>query len=414
MMKIGVVTTDPELLAVLQEGVQRCGHQLRQFTSLGKALEAKVGWCSASGGRGRTCQKILQGLQAAVASPNPIPVVALVPSGGVITMRRAQAAGATDALLCPPEFEEIQAEIEEVSARAGGRDTIDRALFQEILQESLVGESPNFRRCLEEMKQAARCDANVLLVGETGTGKEMVARGIHRLSHRATEPYLAVNCASLPNTLLESELFGHAKGAFTGAQIARAGRFEVVGAGTLLLDEIGDLEAALQMKLLRVIEQREFQRVGENTTLKFHGRFICATSVVLKRVVETGGFRRDLLGRVDQFRITLPPLRERRLDIHFLIRHFLRKHAQARKVDISRPAMDLLESYDYPMNIRELENAVVSALARSDPGTLILPQHLPAELKTVRPSEATAECQLGPGARFCRLRGSASACWPRD
>lgn len=244
------------------------------------------------------------------------------------------------------------------------------------------------------MKRAARCDANVLLVGETGTGKEMVARGIHRLSRRAAGLYLAVNCASLPETLLESELFGHAKGAFTGAQTARPGRFEAVGAGTLLLDEIGDLESALQMKLLRVIEQREFQRVGENTTLKFHGRLICATSIDLGRAVERGGFRRDLLGRVDQFRISLPPLRERLVDIPILMGHFLRKHCQARKVDISRPAMDLLESYDYPMNIRQLENAVVSALARSDPGTLILPQHLPAELKTARPPEVNAESHL--------------------
>jgi DNA-binding NtrC family response regulator len=393
-MKIGVVTADPKLLAVVQEGVRRCGHQACQFASLGKALDAKVGLVFCEWLEGTHLPEILQGLQAVAEMPIPIPVIALVSSGGVVTMRRAQAAGATDALPCPPEFEEIQAEIEEASARAGGRDTFDRALFQEILQESLVGEGPNFRRCLEEMKQAARCDANVLLVGETGTGKEMVARGIHRLSHRASEPYLAVNCASLPETLLESELFGHAKGAFTGAQATRGGRFEAVGAGTLLLDEIGDLETALQMKLLRVIEQREFQRVGENTTLKFHGRLVCATSVDLSRAVEGGRFRRDLLGRVDQFRITLPPLRERRLDIPILIRHFLRKHSQARKVDISRPAMDLLESYDYPMNIRQLENAVVSALARSDPGKLILPQHLPADLKKAQPSETKAECHL--------------------
>jgi DNA-binding NtrC family response regulator len=323
---------------------------------------------------------------------DPIPVVALVPAGRVITMRRAQAAGAADVLFCPPEVDEIRAEIEEVSARARGGDVIDRDLFQEIVQESLVGEGSRFRKCLEELKRAARCDANVLLVGETGTGKEMLAKAIHRLSRRATGPYLPVNCASLPGTLLESELFGHARGAFTGAQSARLGRFETVGAGTLLLDEVGDIEPALQIKLLRVIEQREFQRLGENTAVKFNGRLICAASVGLDEAVAAGRFRKDLLGRIDQFRISMPALRERRLDIPILLRHFLRKHGQARKVGISRPAMDLLESYDYPMNVRQLENAVVSALARSDPGTLILPQHLPAEIKATAPSEGKQDC----------------------
>jgi len=393
-MKVGAIISDPQLLAVLRDGVQQCGHQVCQFSGLVTALENEVGLVFCEWLEGPHLSGVLQGLQAATALPVPIPVVVLISSGGVITMRRAQAAGATDVLLCPPELEEIRAEIEAASVAGGSMDVFDRTLFQEIVQESLVGESPYFRRCLEEMKQAARCDANVLLVGETGTGKEMIARGIHRLSRRAAGPYLAVNCASLPGTLLESELFGHAKGAFTGAQAARAGRFEAVGAGTLMLDEIGDLETALQMKLLRVIEQREFQRVGENTTLKFHGRLICATSVELAKAVEAGRFRRDLLGRVDQFRITLPPLRERRLDIPILIRHFLRKHGQARKVGISRPAMDLLESHDYPMNIRELENAVVSALARSDPGILVLPQHLPVGFRSILPTERTTESHV--------------------
>jgi DNA-binding NtrC family response regulator len=380
-MKIAVVTADEQLFALLQSSVQACGHASDRFSGLGQALKAGSDLIFCEWREGPQLGDVLNGVQKAAAMPKPVPVIALVSAGGPITMRRAQAAGATDVLMCPPSHEEIKAEIEEACASGQASYAIDRDLFHEILRESLVGESSNFRRCQEEVRKAARCDANILLVGETGTGKEMLARAIHRLSQRAGSPYLAVNCTSLSGQLLESELFGHVKGAFTDAKAEHAGRFEAVGAGTLLLDEIGDMNVVLQMKLLRVIEQREFQRVGQNTSRAFHGRLICATSVDLNRAVDEGRFRRDLLGRVDQFRISVPSLRERRLDIPILIHHFLRKHSQARPVKISRAAMDLLESYDYPMNVRQLENALVGALARSDPGTLILPRHLPIETK---------------------------------
>lgn len=294
-------------------------------------------------------------------------------------MRRAQAVGAADVLFSPPELNEIKAEIEEIGTTGPG-DSVDAKRLEEIARETLIGESPAFRRCLNELKLAARCDANVLLMGATGTGKEMFARAIHQLSRRSGNRYLPVDCGGLPEALLENELFGSVKGAFTGATADHAGRFELVGAGTLLLDEVGNLSVVLQTKLLRAIEERVFQRVGSNENVQFHGRLICATSVELDKATGEGQFRRDLLGRIDQFRIVLPPLRERRIDVPILAEHFLSKHARGRIVEISRSVIDLLESYDFPGNIRQLENSIISALAHSKDGAVILPRHLPKEI----------------------------------
>jgi transcriptional regulator with PAS, ATPase and Fis domain len=208
----------------------------------------------------------------------------------------------------------------------------------------------------------------------------MFSQALHALSRHTHFPFVAVNCAALSKHLLESELFGHGKGAFTGADHDRIGRFELVEEGTLLLDEIGDLEIPLQVKLLRVIEQRVFQRVGTNKDIRFKGRFISATCVDLDEAANNGEFRQDLLGRINQFRIKIPPLRERRGDVSLLSRHFLQKHAQNRLVELSPTALDVLEKYEFPRNIRQLENAIVFALARSDTLRTILPRHLPPEI----------------------------------
>lgn len=376
-MKIGIVAADKELEKLLQAEINASGHTAFSAGRLSTLLSKRLPLVFAQWPINDALPEFLESLEASTAENSVVPVVVLVPQGAFALVHRAKSVGAVDVLFYPADPEELRAEIADIGAGEHDFDAGFQERYRKLLRTTLVGEASNFRRCLEDLKLAAKCDANVLIVGETGTGKEMFTQAIHHLSRRAGNALIAINCASLPGTLLEAELFGHAKGAFTGAETVRHGRFEAVGAGTLLLDEIGDIEPALQMKLLRVIEQRVFQRLGENKDVPFNARLISATSADLESAVDSGHFRRDLLGRIDQFRIVLPPLRERRADIPILARHFLRKHRKGRDIEISKTSMELLESIDYPMNIRQLENTIVGALARSDPGTLILPRHLP-------------------------------------
>lgn len=387
-MKIGIVTVDDALAQFLETEIGNKGHHpvrssnLRQLVRTGPAL-VFAEWVAGEG-----LANLLEGLRAAVNSKPPVPVVALVPAGSPVLMRRARSAGAVDVLVAPPDPEEIEAEIQQAADPHAFFDPIERERFERIVQEHLVGESPGFLRALNEMRLAAQSDANVLLIGETGTGKENFAQAIHSLSQRFGSPYAPVNCSAIPATLLESELFGAAKGTFTGADKDRVGRFEAAGAGTLLLDEVEDIEVGLQTKLLRVIEQRVFQRLGEGQDRTFWVRLICATAVNLDEAVAEGRFRQDFLGRINQFQIVLPPLRERRSDIPLLARFFLWKHAGGRGAEFSRSAMEALENFDFPMNVRQLENAVVEGLARSQPGDVILPRHLPKEIVTPAPPKS--------------------------
>jgi DNA-binding NtrC family response regulator len=302
-------------------------------------------------------------------------VVALVPHGSVALMRRLLRSGVTDVLFLPLNPSELHAEFVELSKALPALDPEKRSLLDELGRTSLVGRNSLFRRAISSLQQAASCDANALLLGETGTGKEMFARAIHTLSRRASEPFVAVNCTSLSSQLLESELFGHIKGSFTGAEKDRDGRFAAAKSGTLFLDEIGDIEPSLQMKLLRVVETREYQRVGDNASRLFTARLISATSVDVDSAIKTGRFRADLLGRLNQFRIELPSLRERTDDVPLLIRHFLDKHSHGRLVELSQTAFSVLVKADYPMNVRQLENVIVGAVARSFPANVILPKH---------------------------------------
>jgi DNA-binding NtrC family response regulator len=387
-MKIAVVSTDPSFVRELAAKVRACGHEPEAFSDLRDAVHGAPTMALTVWDDGAAMAEMLDGLRRAASQRPPVPVVVFVPAGALAARSRARAAGAIDVLCWPPEPDEITAEITDVFQRAPLLDGIDREAFDRFVQDQIIGQSPPVQQCIREMLMAARCDANVLLLGETGTGKEVFARGIHLLGRRAGNPYLVVNCPALPGSLLESELFGCAKGAFTGADSDRRGRFEEVGAGTLLLDEIGFVSPDFQAKLLRVIEQKVFQRLGENRDIPSHARLICATSVDLETAAKQGGFRPDLLGRIDQLRITLPPLRERRDDIPLLLRHFLAKHARGHPVTISRSAMDVLKSAEFPMNVRQLENVLVGALVRSEAGELILPKHLPKEVTESRAAES--------------------------
>ena len=255
-------------------------------------------------------------------------------------------------------------------------------LTVEISQErSLVGDGARMQEIYNFLKRAAPADSTVLIEGESGTGKELAARALHRNSPRAGKPFLAINCSAIPETLLESDLFGHERGAFTGAVSLKRGRLEVADGGVVFLDEIGELAPTLQVKL-RVLQEREFERVGGMHPIKVDIRIIAATNCNLDQAVRDGSFRQDLYYRLAVLKITMPALRDRREDIPMLVRHFVQKHAKRCKVKarpISREALAFLVNYDWPGNVRELENAIERALvlASSD---VILPEDLPESL----------------------------------
>ncbi len=254
---------------------------------------------------------------------------------------------------------------------------------------NIVGTSSRMRQVFEMVQRVAKSNATILIRGESGTGKELVASALHYSSQRASKPFIKVNLAALPETLVESELFGHERGAFTGALQRKQGRFELAQGGTIFLDEIGDLTPNVQLKLLRVIQEREFTRLGGTSTLKADVRLITATHRDLERAVAEGAFREDLYYRLNVFPIYLPPLRERRADIPLLAEHFLGKYAgehQKKGLRLSTPALDLLMQYPWPGNVRELENIVERAVLVCDEDT-ILSVHLPRSLQRQEPGE---------------------------
>ncbi|MFA6548310.1 MAG: sigma 54-interacting transcriptional regulator [Candidatus Margulisiibacteriota bacterium] len=249
---------------------------------------------------------------------------------------------------------------------------------------NVIYTSPLMETVLEGARQVAQSQANVLLCGESGTGKELVASAIHFASPRADKPMVKVACAALPENLIESELFGYERGAFTGASERKIGRFEMANQGTLFLDEIGDLPLATQVKLLRVLQEKEFDRLGGTQSIKVDVRLICATHRDLQKMVKEGKFREDLFYRINVFPVTLPSLRDRKEDVPLLVAHFTHKYNKenGKKIDgVSRAALDLLMAYDFPGNVRELENVIERAVVVCQKD-LISPKDLPANLLT--------------------------------
>ena len=234
----------------------------------------------------------------------------------------------------------------------------------------IVGTAPAMREVYRLVRLAAPRSANVLLVGETGTGKELVAKAVHKLSRRADGPYIRVNCGALHENLLESELFGHVKGAFTGAVENKTGRFEAAHGGTIFLDEINSMSPKLQVKLLRVLQEREFERVGESRTIRVNVRLIAATNAVLEDLVGEGRFREDLYYRLNVVPIVLPPLRDRREDVEPLARFFLQKYAEQNSLprvpELTPEVLAALKAHDWPGNVRELENAIERLVVLAD------------------------------------------------
>jgi DNA-binding NtrC family response regulator len=271
----------------------------------------------------------------------------------------------------------------------------------------LIGRSPSIERVFRLIENLEQSEATVLLTGESGTGKEVLARAIHAHSPRRSGPFVAVNCGALPGELLESELFGHVRGAFTGAVRERAGRFEVAAGGTLFLDEVADLPLQLQVKLLRVLQERTFERVGESQSRRTDARIIAATNVDLRRAVQEGRFREDLFYRLRVVPIELPPLRGRREDIEPLATYLLARVAarQGRALRFSPDALRALLDYRWPGNVRELENALEYAVAVCK-GQTILPEDLPVELQEESAGSMTADAPAAdPGGHLPPSRG---------
>lgn len=291
------------------------------------------------------------------------------------------------------------------------------ALEKEISERwqlgGLVGRSKAMQDLYQKVLRAAASEANILILGESGAGKELVARALHDNSTRAKGPYVAVHCASLPEGLLESELFGHAKGAFSGAMAARLGRFEAASGGTLLLDEIGEISPVTQTKLLRVLQEREIVRVGENHPRKVDVRVIAATHRDLAAMVKRGEFREDLFYRLRVLPLDVPPLRERREDIPLLISKLLSNLAERyRRPDLtlSAEAMIALEAYDWPGNVRHLFNALEYAAVHAE-GTMIRPKDLPSEVVAGTPPQAAPLAISGRLTHYYRTTGDEVAEW---
>jgi two-component system NtrC family response regulator/two-component system response regulator HydG len=299
-------------------------------------------------------------------------VILMTAYGTVKTAVQAMKLGAEDYMGKPIDVDELevvlQRAIEKKALREETRNLRER-LEEKYNFDSLVGESPDMLAAFKTVRQVAPSNSSVLLLGESGTGKELFAQALHQNSPRRNKPFVKVACAALPETLLESELFGHEKGSFTGALFTRAGRFEIANGGTLFLDEIGDISPTVQVKLLRFLEEREFERVGGNKTYKVDVRIVCATHRDLQKRISEGAFREDLYYRLNVIQIHIPPLRERGNDIALLAHHFLRKYADANGKEvrsIADPALGALLRHPWPGNVRELENAIERAVVLAD------------------------------------------------
>ena len=322
-------------------------------------------------------------MKRAKAQQPKIEVIIITAYASIPTAITAMKEGAYDYIekpFCPERAELLVEKLVEHQELVEENLSLRQKLEDRYRFENIIAKSSKMQRLIELIKVVGKSNATVLITGESGTGKELVARAIHSQSHRRNKPFVAVSCAALPESLLESELFGHEKGSFTGAYAQKKGKFEFANGGTIFLDEVGEMSANIQVHLLRVLEEKEFTRVGGNEPIRVDLRVISATNKDLRKAIEKQEFREDLYYRLNVVNIELPPLRERKEDIPLLAEHFLNKFAMENKKEISGfspEAMELVLGYDWPGNVRELENAIERAviLAKSSIITIAdLPQ----------------------------------------
>ncbi|MGD2272526.1 MAG: sigma-54 dependent transcriptional regulator [Desulfobacterales bacterium] len=303
-------------------------------------------------------------------------VIIITAYGSIESAIKAMKLGASDYLLKPFKPDQLSLVMEKITQQIKLESEFHylKTRLERITRfDNIIGQSSAMEKIFDLIPEVAQSDASILLIGETGTGKELVAKAIHAKSKRSYFPFIAINCGALPDSLLESELFGHQKGAFTGATHSRKGFLEVVSGGTLFLDEVGEISAKMQIDLLRVLEEKEITRIGNSTPIEVDFRLISATRRELEKEMIAGNFREDFFYRINVITIQIPPLRERKEDIPLLTRHFLEKYSQetTKRVDhINRDTMEHLIGYHWPGNVRELENAIERAVVLSKSRTL--------------------------------------------
>jgi DNA-binding NtrC family response regulator len=320
-----------------------------------------------------------------------LPVIMVSASTSVRPVVEAIRSGAYDYVTKPFDVVDVRRMAERAiqgSAMRRRLEILETEMSREYPVDAIVGADPSFAGALASIRRAAETDATVLITGESGSGKELAARLLHSLSNRRDEPFVAVHCAALPETLMESELFGHEKGAFTHADKRKLGRFDLAGSGTLFFDEVSEMSLATQVKLLRVLQEREYMRVGGTHVIRTNARIVAATARDLRHEVTEKRFRDDLFYRLNVVPVALPPLRERPGDIPLLARHFLgalRRALNASTREIAPTAMDLLCRYRWPGNVRELRNVIERTLVLHGQESVIEAGHLPDELRGLRP-----------------------------
>jgi len=325
-----------------------------------------------------------------------LPVLIMTAYGTTQTAIEAMKLGAYDYLLKPfdvPKLKSIVFDALKAARAIVQTDSFQTLLENEDYEQGIIGRSEPMQEVFKTIGQVAGSSATVLVTGESGTGKELVAKAIHKHGNRASKPFVAINCAAIPEALLESELFGHERGAFTGAHAQRIGRFEQCHGGTIFLDEIGDMPLATQAKILRIIQTGSFERVGGNTALSVDVRIIAATNKMLEQAVTAREFREDLFYRLNVVRIQMPPLRERHGDIRLLINFFLKKISQVQNQlpkSISEESLEILEKHSWPGNVRELENVIHRAIVMAS-GNTILASNLPPELQHLKRPTTTPD-----------------------
>lgn len=396
--RVLIVDDDPDILSALEKRVAWMGHEVLTAEDGEQALrvltedppDLMLLDIELPGLSGLDVLKQVVEKRSSISPQTPPEVIVITAFGTIDRAVEAMRLGACDFLTKPFEPNHLTVVIEKAMAQMALARQI--GLLQAEVQgryEHVVGRSPCMLELLDTARRAANSSATVLLLGETGTGKEVMARALHRWSARASKPFVVVNCAAFTESLLENELFGHEKGAYTGAGRREPGKIESAEGGTVFLDEIGDMPAGLQTRLLRLLQDQEFYRIGGTQPIRTNVRFLAATNKELKEAIREGLFRQDLFYRLNVISLTLPPLRKRPEDLPGLVDHFIRRHGGTmgrRPVTVSQDALDVIREYHWPGNVRELENVLVRAITLC-PGDCIEPEHLGITVQRKLPVE---------------------------